>query len=55
MSSFRVVEADEEALAEDLAPFRALHDAPMGMVAHILYPAWDAERCASLSPTVIDE
>jgi len=50
-----VVDADEAALAVDLAPFRALHDAAMGMVGHVLYPVWDAERGASLSPTVIGE
>jgi beta-N-acetylhexosaminidase len=49
-----VVEADEEALAVDLAPFRALHDAPMGMTAHLLYPAWDPQRCATLSSIVIE-
>ena len=50
-----IVGADEDALAVDLAPFRALRDAPMGMVAHILYPAWDPERAASLSPTIVEE
>ena len=50
-----VVEASAEELAADLAPFRALADAPMAMTAHVLYPAWDAERPASLSPTVIGE
>ena len=50
-----VVDADEAALAVDLAPFRALHDAPMGMIGHVLYPLWDAERCASQSPVVIGE
>ena len=50
-----VVDADEAALAVDLAPFRALHDAAMGMVAHVLYPAWDGECPASLSPTVIGD
>ena len=39
----------------DLAPFRALHDAPMAMTAHVLYPAWDAERPATVSPTIIGE
>ena len=48
-----IADADEAAMAEDLAPFRALRDAPMGMVAHILYPLWDAERAASVSPVVI--
>lgn len=50
-----VVDATREELAEDMAPFRSLADAPMGMTAHIVYPAWDAERCASLSPTIIGE
>jgi beta-N-acetylhexosaminidase len=50
-----VVEASAEALETDLAPFRALKDAPMAMAAHILYPAWDAERPASVSPIVIGE
>ena len=48
-----IVDAPEEELAADLAPFRALHDAPMAMTAHILYTAWDAERPATLSPTII--
>ncbi|PZU57787.1 MAG: beta-N-acetylhexosaminidase [Sphingobium sp.] len=47
------VEADAAALETDLAPFRALSGAPMGMTAHIVYTAWDAERPASLSPDVI--
>ncbi len=48
------VSASAEELETDIAPFRSLADAPMGMTAHIVYTAWDAERCASLSPTVID-
>lgn len=48
-----VVDASDEALEIDIAPFRALKDAPMGMVAHVLYSAWDAERPASISPSVI--
>jgi len=48
-----VVDADEEALAADLAPFLALRDAPMAMTAHLLYPAWDPDRPATLSPTII--
>ncbi|HET8613125.1 MAG TPA: beta-N-acetylhexosaminidase [Sphingomonas sp.] len=50
-----VVTVSEEELAEDLLPFARLNDAPMGMTAHVVYTAWDAERCASLSPAVIDE
>jgi beta-N-acetylhexosaminidase len=48
-----VVEASEEALAVDLAPFRALAGAPVAMAAHLLYPAWDPDLPASASPTVI--
>ncbi len=48
-----VVDAGEEELEVDIAPFRALADAPMAMTAHVLYAAWDGERCASVSPTVI--
>jgi beta-N-acetylhexosaminidase len=48
-----VVDASEEELERDLAPFITLRNAPMGMSAHVVYTAWDARRCASLSPTVI--
>jgi beta-N-acetylhexosaminidase len=37
----------------DFLPFKALADLPMGMTAHILYTALDAERVATLSPIVI--
>jgi beta-N-acetylhexosaminidase len=50
-----VVDADEAALAVDLEPFRTLSGAPMGMVAHIVYAAWDAARPSSQSPTVIGD
>jgi beta-N-acetylhexosaminidase len=50
-----VVDASDEELAADLAPFQALRDAPMAMTAHILYRAWDPERPATVSPTVIGE
>lgn len=49
------VTASVEELETDLAPFRSLSSAPMGMTAHIVYTTWDAERCASLSPTVIKD
>lgn len=48
-----VVHAAADQLEQDLIPFRRLADAPMAMTAHILYPAWDAHLCASLSPTII--
>jgi beta-N-acetylhexosaminidase len=50
-----VIDAGEAELAIDIAPFRALADAPMAMTAHLLYPAWDAARCASVSPTIVAE
>lgn len=50
-----VVDAHLNALETDLAPFRTLNNAPMGMTAHVVYTAWDAERPASLSPTIIEE
>lgn len=49
------VEADDAALESDLAPFKTLNWAPMGMTAHIVYTAWDIERPASLSPVVIQD
>ena len=50
-----VVDADEESLATDLAPFHALRDAAMAMTAHILFPVWDSGRPASASPVIITE
>lgn len=50
-----VVDADEEALAVDLAPFQALRHAPMAMVAHLVYRCWDPDRPASISPSVVRE
>lgn len=49
------VSASADALAQDLAPFAALKNAPMGMTAHVVFEAWDAERCATMSPTVIQD
>ncbi|UVO51630.1 beta-hexosaminidase [Sphingomonas sp. SUN019] len=49
------VTASDVELEDDLAPFRALSDAPMGMTSHIVFDAWDRERPATLSPIVIEE
>ncbi len=50
-----VVDASRAELeATDFAPFAALSDLPLGMTAHIIYTALDAQRCATISPTVID-
>ena len=50
-----IVTASAEELEIDLEPFERLRAAPMGMTAHVVYTAWDEERPASLSPTVIAE
>ena len=49
------VDASEEELEADIAPFRALSGTPVGMTAHVRYTAWDAENPATLSPFVIGE
>lgn len=49
------VTASAEELAIDIEPFKKLADASMGMTAHIVFEAWDPERCATLSPTVIND
>lgn len=50
-----VVTADAAALAVDIEPFQRLADAPMAMTAHVVYTAFDPDRCASLSPIVIGD
>lgn len=49
------VTASEAELETDIAPFRALSDAPIAMTGHIRFTAWDAENPATLSPFVIGE
>jgi len=49
------VTASDAELEIDLAPFKALAGAPMGMTSHIVFEAWDPERPATLSPIVIEE
>ncbi len=49
------VTASDEELETDLAPFRALSDAPIGMTGHLVFTAWDADHPATQSPTVIRE
>jgi beta-N-acetylhexosaminidase len=49
------VSASPDELEIDLEPFEALREAPMGMVAHILFDAWDKERPSSQSPFIIDD
>ena len=40
-------------LQTDFTPFHRLSDLPMAMTAHILYPALDAEECATFSANII--
>jgi beta-N-acetylhexosaminidase len=48
------VATDADTLAEeDLAPFRALADLPIGLTAHVVYPAWDPHHPATHSAIVI--
>ena len=47
------VTASDEELEIDIAPFKALSDAHVGMTGHLLFEAWDKDNPATLSPTVI--
>ena len=47
------VTASAAELEDDLAPFRTLKHAPIGMTGHLVFTAWDAENPATLSETVI--
>lgn len=49
------VTASVSELESDLVPFRTLADAPLGMTGHLLFTAWDPERPATLSPTIIGD
>lgn len=51
-----VVAAGAELMARtDWVPFGACRSLPLAMTAHVLYPALDATRPATLSPTIIAE
>jgi beta-N-acetylhexosaminidase len=47
------VTASAAELEDDLAPFRTLNHALVGMTGHLIFTAWDAENPATLSETVI--
>ena len=49
------VTASDEELELDLAPFKTLNKAVMGMTGHLLFAAWDAETPSTLSKTVIQD
>lgn len=49
------VSISKKELEQDFAPFRALNKAPMGMTGHIVFDAYDPDRPATMSPTIIDQ
>ena len=49
-----IVTASAEDFDMDLEPFERLSSAPMGMIAHVVYTAWDTEHPASQSAFVIE-
>ncbi len=49
------VHASAEELEHDLAPFRALNSALIGMTGHLKFPVWDSEEPATLSSTIIND
>lgn len=51
--SLPTVTASAEELEADLAPFKSLSHALIGMTGHLTFPVWDAENPATLSATVI--
>ncbi|WP_271439181.1 beta-N-acetylhexosaminidase [Pontixanthobacter luteolus] len=48
------VTASDAELEWDIAPFRTLADAPIGMTGHLLFTAWDEDQPATLSPYIIE-
>ncbi|MGV6802481.1 MAG: beta-N-acetylhexosaminidase [bacterium] len=50
----RVDASAKELFAIDFAPFKALHDAPMAMTAHVVYEVFDQTNPATTSPVMID-
>jgi beta-N-acetylhexosaminidase len=51
----RIEASAAELEAVDFRPFEALHDAPLAMTAHVLLPAFDSERPASVSPAIMQQ
>lgn len=51
-----VVPTGRLALEEsDFVPFRMLNDMPWAMTAHVLYPGLDADRPATVSPSILED
>ncbi len=53
--SMPVVRASREEIARDVAAFRLVADAPMGMTAHVAFAELDGETPATVSRTIITE
>jgi beta-N-acetylhexosaminidase len=51
--SMPTVTATADELEADLAPFKTLRHALVGMTGHLLFTAWDEANPATLSPTII--
>ena len=49
------VRESAETLETDIAPFRALSSAKIGMTGHLIFPVWDADNPATLSSTIIKD
>ncbi len=49
------VEEDAAELATDLAPFKALSHAAIGMTGHLLFTTWDKHHPATQSPYIIEQ
>ena len=47
------VHASAEELEHDLAPFRSLREARIGMTGHLVFPVWDEHEPATLSETIV--
>ncbi len=45
----------QDLAAVDFAPFKQLNDVAMGMTAHVVYEAYDAERPGTLSPVIVND
>ena len=49
------VPASRAELERDFAPFRALHDLPAAMTAHVVYSTLDPDRPATTSPRIVQD
>lgn len=49
------VRESAEVLESDIAPFRALNSAKIGMTGHLIFPVWDADNPATLSESIIKD